>query len=62
MKQIKKTYASRYLSRKVILTAKDLARLSLPVRCKAIQYDFQNSRAQIDMAVETIETPCQDRR
>ena len=46
-----KTYATRYVSKKVTLRAKDLARLSLLVRCKAIQYDFQNPRAQIDITV-----------
>jgi len=45
-----RTYATRYVSKNVILTLRDLARLSLLVRCKAIQYDFQNSRVQIDMA------------
>jgi hypothetical protein len=48
MKHMNKTYASRYVSR---LSAKELARLSLLVRCKAIQYDFQNPRVRIDIAV-----------
>src|SRR4051812_14062782 len=47
-------YANRYASRKVIFNERDPARLSLLARCKAIQYDFQNPRAQIDMVFRSL--------